>query len=211
MERYIELKKGAHTNPRAGMCIMEAVAWWFGEDHTDYPECVSHVLREYCMNLNDRMPNDVRQRLVPYIPRLAGTAGDGGDQERAEMAAMRAVNVFAPKALRKMGLHEHADACERASTLDEAWEAAGAAYAATDPTTPVYAAAYDASAAYAAANATYADAAAFAANAANYAAYAALWDDALTLLDDMLALGAEKRGIVAQVRDLADAPCVVEA
>lgn len=132
MDRYLTLEKGKHPSPSDGMCVMEAVAWWFGEDHTDEPRCVSPVLRSYAMTLNDRMPDDQRQKLLPFIPRFVGTRDDGLDQERAEMAALRAVNVFAAAGLRAVGLDEHAEACKNADTLNTAAYAAAAVAALAD-------------------------------------------------------------------------------
>ena len=37
----IVLDKGAHDTREDGVCVMEAVAWYAGEDHSDAPACVS--------------------------------------------------------------------------------------------------------------------------------------------------------------------------
>lgn len=79
------LAKGPHDNPAGGRCAMEWVAYLAGEKHTDKPACVSPVLRLFCISLNDRLTNDLRQKLRPYLARTIGTADDGRDQERIEM------------------------------------------------------------------------------------------------------------------------------
>ena len=57
--------------------MLEAVAWFEGELHSDHPPCVCPLIAHYCRILNDRL-DERRQDLVPYIPRLANTrAGDG--------------------------------------------------------------------------------------------------------------------------------------
>ena len=40
----ITLDSGSHDRRTDGVCVMEAVAWWAGEDHSDRPECVSPVI-----------------------------------------------------------------------------------------------------------------------------------------------------------------------
>jgi len=40
----ITLASGAHDRRTDGVCVMEAVAWWAGEDHSDRPECASPVI-----------------------------------------------------------------------------------------------------------------------------------------------------------------------
>lgn len=69
-----ELKRGNHDRPEDGLCVLEAVAWFEGEAHSDHPRCVCPVLAHYCRAFNDRLEGR-RQELVPYIPRLANTLG----------------------------------------------------------------------------------------------------------------------------------------
>ena len=67
-----ELRKGNHARPEQGLCVLEAVAWFEGESHSDHPECVCPVIAHYCRALNDRLEQN-RQALVAYIPRLVNT------------------------------------------------------------------------------------------------------------------------------------------
>ncbi len=69
-----ELKRGNHDRPEDGLCVLEAVAWFEGEAHSDHPKCVCPVLAHYCRAFNDRL-DDRRRELIPYIPRLANTLG----------------------------------------------------------------------------------------------------------------------------------------
>src|SRR5581483_222147 len=71
------LAHGAHQTADEGRCAMEWVAYLAGEKHSDQPVCVSPVLRRYCISLNDRLGDDERQKLLPYLARTIGTAGDG--------------------------------------------------------------------------------------------------------------------------------------
>ena len=72
----ITLASGSHDNPDDGLCLLEAVAWFRGIAHTDHPACVSPVLAAFGRIFNDYLPADIRQQLVPFIPRMPGTAGD---------------------------------------------------------------------------------------------------------------------------------------
>jgi hypothetical protein len=77
------LAKGAHNTPDDGRCAMEWVAYIAGEPHSDSPACVSPLLRDFGMSLNDRWDDEQRQKLRPYLARCIGTAGDGRDMERS--------------------------------------------------------------------------------------------------------------------------------
>ena len=67
-----ELKRGNHERPEDGLCVLEAVAWFEGESHSDHPKCVCPVLAHFSRSFNDRL-DQRRQDLIPYIPRLANT------------------------------------------------------------------------------------------------------------------------------------------
>ena len=59
----IRLGKGAHGSPQEGVCLMEAVAWFADETHSDKPDCVSAILGAFGRTFNDALPDDQRQRL----------------------------------------------------------------------------------------------------------------------------------------------------
>lgn len=63
----LELAHGKHRNRDDGVCLLEAVAWYAGEEHTDHPKCVSPYLGELGRALNDRLAPEDRQRLKAYI------------------------------------------------------------------------------------------------------------------------------------------------
>ena len=210
------LDAGGHSGPPDGWCVMEAVAYVTGEPWSDHPRCACPVVTRYAMRLNDRLTKDERQRLIPYIVRIAGSrATREVEQQRAYLAATRAVKRFAPLALDARGLGEQAaalralpDITDRRTALGAKTAAAAAAadadadaaaaYAAADAA--AYAAADAADAAADAADAADAAAAADAADAADAAADAAyaaadaadarrtVVDEALACLDAMLAI-----------------------
>src|SRR5260221_9786346 len=80
----LTLAKGGHENRDAGLCLLEAVAWFAGRPHSDKPPCVSPVLGAYGRSLNDVLPDIPRQELKQFIPRLPGTAGDGENKTPAD-------------------------------------------------------------------------------------------------------------------------------
>lgn len=183
------LSKGSHK-PNGKYCVMELVSVLAGEPWGDKPTCVASTLRQYCITLNDRMPDDVRQRLLPYVPRLIGTAPESREvaQKRAHLCTDRVVRVFAPLALDACGRTEDAARLRSVApivdqgTARDGRRVAYAAYAANSACAAAY---YDAYDAYDAAR----DAACAAVCAAAVDADAA-WDEALQLLDDLLAVTA---------------------
>ena len=109
----LTLDKGLHGAREEGVCIMEAVAWWADEPHSDSPACVSPVLAAFGRSWNDGLPDDRRQELRRYIPLLAGTAGDeAADERRAWMALDWLIRVHTPAWLRLAGLTEQAERLE---------------------------------------------------------------------------------------------------
>jgi hypothetical protein len=150
----IYLTSGAHTHRDDGVCLLEAVAWFAGEPHSDSPVCVSPVLTEFGHELNDALPDGKRQRLTPLIPRLVGTAGDGRDEQRGYAALDWFIRVYTPvwsdlagltgeaqalRDLRRIADSSTAQAAEpvlretrgKADAIQAAWGAWGAATQAT--------------------------------------------------------------------------------
>jgi hypothetical protein len=185
------LDSGAHATAAAGLCLLEAVAWFRGVPHTDHPPCVSPVLGAYGRALNDRLPDDARQALVPFVPRMPGTAGDGLDVARLNLITRWLLTDYAARWLDVAGLEEAAarlrlltpaswpdDAAAYASDAS-ADASAAAATAAADAASAAVAADAAADAdpdAAADASASASDAAAAAASAADaYDADAAVW------------------------------------
>lgn len=80
----VELVRG-WGNPRKGrLCIMSFVAYLAGEAHTDWPHTASPMIRNFAVLLNDLAPQEWRQELKAFAPRIIGT-NDGNDRARSEM------------------------------------------------------------------------------------------------------------------------------
>ncbi len=105
----LHLESGSHRDPDSGVCLLEAVALFAGEKHTDHPKCVSPLLANVGIRLNDRATNTQRQDLKRFIPLVVGTAGDGKDDARRWLAVDRSVRFLLPKYLDKLDRHEQAD------------------------------------------------------------------------------------------------------
>ncbi len=107
------LKHGAHRAPSNGLtdaCVMEAVAYLAGEKWSNSPECASPVLGAFLRAWNDQLPDDDRQQLKQYIPRLVGSKGSKAQEdERAWMAMDWLVRDYTPVWLRAAKLDAQAD------------------------------------------------------------------------------------------------------
>lgn len=122
----IVLTSGSHPTSDDGLCLMEAVAYVGGMPHSDHPPCVSPVLAGFGRRLNDVLPDDVRQDLVPLIPHLMGTAGDGQDVARAYLAMDWLVRVYTPAWLDAAGLVDEAETLRALDAITDEVAARGA-------------------------------------------------------------------------------------
>ena len=66
------------------LCVMSFVALLAGEDHTDAPVTASPFINYYATAINYGMPDEERQRLKLFAPRIVGT-NDGLDVERSRI------------------------------------------------------------------------------------------------------------------------------
>jgi hypothetical protein len=104
----LHLDTGSHGDASDGLCLMEAVAWFAREPHTDAPRCVSPVLQTFGTRLNDCLPDRERQALIPLIPRLVGAVGDGLDEARSYLALDWLIRTYTPAWLDLAGLSDSA-------------------------------------------------------------------------------------------------------
>ena len=102
------LRPGAHTSASDGVSLMEAVSVLAGEPWSNSPSCTSPVITAYARSLSDWLPDDERQWLKAYIPRLVGTAEPDLELRRAFACADAAVRVFARLGFTSAGLVEEA-------------------------------------------------------------------------------------------------------
>ena len=131
-----KLLKGSHEfpGPDGGTCINEAAIIAAGFEYkkvqsaNDCPPCFSRPLSAYLININDRMPDNERQKLMRFVMRLSGSADTPDtEKQRAELITLRTVQRILPISLRASGLHANADECEKAVTVESVARAASAA------------------------------------------------------------------------------------
>lgn len=103
----LTLDSGKHKRRDDGLCLMEAVAYFADEPHSDRPQCASEALTTFGIGLNDAWDDEWRQRLKPFIPRLVGTR-DGRDEARGWLAIDWLIRTYTPAWLDLAGLGEHA-------------------------------------------------------------------------------------------------------
>jgi len=140
----LELASGRHADWEDGACVMEAVAYVAGEPWSDHPKCASPIITSLLIGWNDALPDDQRQILKPYIPKLVSTRGTADDEEaRAWILTDWLARECAPAWLRLAGLTDQADALERLAPVLGA-EAARAAQPSLDAARTKSAAALDA-------------------------------------------------------------------
>jgi hypothetical protein len=120
------LTQHPHGRRVDGTSLLEAVAWWAGEPHSDAPACVSPLLATLGRGWAAALDDEPRQRLKPLVPKLAGTAGDGGDVRRSLELADFLVRACTPAFLRAAGLLLEAERLERLDAVT-GWAAAVAA------------------------------------------------------------------------------------
>ena len=109
----LHLYKGSHKPSDNKMCVMEAVAYVSGEEWSAYPDCASPVIAAFLRSYNDRVDDEVRQSLTPFIYALVGTRGDAAlESRRAIIAFDWIIRVHTPAWLRLAGLDAEADSLE---------------------------------------------------------------------------------------------------
>src|SRR4051794_39044827 len=101
------LDSGGHSSFEEGHCAMELVSYLAGETHSAQPACSSPVLTSFLIRLNDGLPDEARQKLKPYLPKVIGTRDDQ-DEARAWLATDWTIRVALPTWLELNGTSEAA-------------------------------------------------------------------------------------------------------
>ncbi|GAA3515373.1 hypothetical protein [Actinocatenispora rupis] len=70
------LSRGKHHSPRRGACFMEMASYLAGEKWSDHPPCTHPLLAAVARQVNDRMSDEARSRLITLIPSVIGLTGD---------------------------------------------------------------------------------------------------------------------------------------
>lgn len=184
-----DLRKGSTDHPANGACLFDAGMWLVYGRIGDNPPCSCPVIRSYAIGLNDRMPDNQRQKLKPFILRVVGNRDPEAEAARLRLIVLETARRVVPLAFDKKfpkqaaALHALADDASYTEIKQICQKAASAAV----DTYAAYAATYTTdAAAYAATSAAYA-----ATSAAISAAYSAAWDEAIKILDKALRIGKQ--------------------
>ncbi|MFT3976599.1 MAG: hypothetical protein QM688_05725 [Sphingomonas bacterium] len=92
----IELSRGKGRRRDNELCLMSFVALLAGEPHGDEPKTASPFIRNFAVRLNDHLPDDQRQRLKYFAPRILGTR-DHCDNQRVELMRAAFENEIVPR------------------------------------------------------------------------------------------------------------------
>jgi hypothetical protein len=122
------LARGSHDQPNGDICVTEAAIIAAGLEYRaiksakDCPPCFSHIITEYAIGLNDRIPDDLRNELLkPFVPRLAGTSDtDEIEQRRLEYIVLETVRKINAHVCRyAMTREDFAERCESVRTIKD--------------------------------------------------------------------------------------------
>jgi|GEM_PF-3191323 len=93
----LKLAAGGHGNREDGLCVMEAVAWLAGEEHSDHPDCACPTIAAWARRTNDALGQPYRDALRDRILRIAGSkASLEVERKRIRELAWRAVARIIP-------------------------------------------------------------------------------------------------------------------
>lgn len=89
----LELKKGTHETPDAGICLMEYVSLLAGDKFTDRPGCSDGYLAWLARRVNDTVSDELRAQLVARAPALLDTRQprDAGSSFSGQGVVLRAI------------------------------------------------------------------------------------------------------------------------
>lgn len=131
-----KLLHGSHEfpGPSGGTCINEAALVAAGFDYrsvgsaSDMPACFSRPISQFAIRLNDSFSDTDRQRLIPFVTRLAGSADTPEiELRRVEYLIRSLVNVMFSRMMKAFGRDDLAQACANARTMEECRETSRAA------------------------------------------------------------------------------------
>lgn len=80
----VTLVRGSGSRRHGQLCIMSLTALLAGERHTDAPNTASIFIRRFAIAINDSLPQQERQCLKLFAPRMIGT-NDNFDGDRARL------------------------------------------------------------------------------------------------------------------------------
>jgi len=99
----VQLKRGRHTGPEQGVCVVELASMLAGEPFSDRPLSVCPAIAAYLRAVNDLVEDEDRRLLFPYAAAIVGSTGTGSDLRLRTRACTeliaRANRLSRPRAL----------------------------------------------------------------------------------------------------------------
>lgn len=129
------LLSGSHRfpGPQGGTCINEAAVVAAGFEYreilsvSDCPPCFSKPLASYLMTLNDLMPDELRQRLTPFVVRLSGSADiEFVERRRTRLLALESARLAASEIAARRGVDAALETVRGAVSIDQMRDAVSA-------------------------------------------------------------------------------------
>jgi hypothetical protein len=103
------LKVGHSDDPAAGTCAMDAINWLVHGEHGDHPKCACPLITGFVIRSNDLMPDDVRQGLLIFLHRIAGSLSEASIAARLKVLAYHTIEAGA-QLCDTLGLQQQASA-----------------------------------------------------------------------------------------------------
>lgn len=71
--QVVDLRRGRHSAPEKGACVVELASMLAGERFSDHPRSVCPVIASYMRTVNDYLDDEERQELYPYAAAIVGS------------------------------------------------------------------------------------------------------------------------------------------
>jgi hypothetical protein len=133
MGSTVTLAHGGHSTPEQGMCAAELVSYVVREPFSDHPKCTSPVVSAFLRSLNDRLDDEKRQLLLPFLvecdddgrpvldedgwmrpgPVVGTNTGEADDVTRGWMCVDWLIHEYAPAMFRFAGWTAEAEQFEQ--------------------------------------------------------------------------------------------------
>jgi hypothetical protein len=133
MGSTVTLAHGGHSTPAQGMCAAELVSYVVREPFSDHPKCTSPVVSAFLRSLNDRLDDEKRQLLLPFLvecdddgrpvldedgwmrpgPVVGTNTGEEDDLTRGWMCVDWLIHEYAPAMFRFAGWTAEAEQFEQ--------------------------------------------------------------------------------------------------
>ncbi|HEX8753608.1 MAG TPA: hypothetical protein VF731_09355 [Solirubrobacterales bacterium] len=85
----VEPKRGRHSSPEQGACVVELASMLAEESFSDHPRSVCPVIAAYMRTVNDAAPEGELRSLLPYAAAIVGTRGTSRSRRERTRTCLR--------------------------------------------------------------------------------------------------------------------------